>query len=263
MKTIRILKIVILVIFSCIAQYVKGQDLEKVNGDAYYNQAYLEMADMLDDKAPLSIKRAAFLIEWAYLEGDLDYDEFCLGIDTVANYIRRFIEVNNLDQYKTGDNFALFEYFAKPYSGNGYKPFTYDYDDFGGTDDYTKVFVSKLMRTHSGQCRSLPFYYKILAEAIGAEAYISLAPQHYFIRHRDETDPNKWINVELTGPSLSREIWLIENFGISDVAIRNKVYLYPLSDRETVALLLSELPHGYFENITITTSWCCQLPINR
>ncbi len=211
----------------------------------YYNTAYLEMADMLDGKQPLSIKRAVFLQEWAYLDGNLDYDEFCRGIDTVATFLRRFIKVNGLEQYKTGGNFALFEYFSRPYSGNGYKPFTYDYEDFGGTDDFTNIFVSKVMRTHSGQCRSLPMYYKILAEAIGAKAHITLVPQHYFIRHPDEADPNKWVNVELTTRSLSREIFYIESFAVSDAAIRNKVYMYPLSDKETVALLMSELWYGY------------------
>lgn len=210
-----------------------------------YNQAFLEIADMLDGKTELSIKRAVFLQEWAYLDGELDYDAFCLGIDTVATFLQKFISVNNLLQYKTGKNFALFEYFCGSYSGNGYKPFTYDYEDFGGTDDFTKLFVTKLMRTHSGQCRSLPIYYKILAEAIGAEAHIAFAPMHLFIRHPGEEDPNKWVNVELTTQSLSREIFYIESFGISDVAIRNKVYLYPLTDRETVAYLLSELASGY------------------
>ncbi|CCZ09756.1 uncharacterized protein BN783_01030 [Odoribacter sp. CAG:788] len=224
-----------------------------------YNQAYLEMADMLDGKTSLSIKRAVFLQEWAYLDGNLDYDEYCTGIDTVATFLRNFITANGLDQYKTAGNYALFEYFSRPYSGNGHKPFTYDYEDFGGTDDFTKLFVTKAMRTHSGQCRSLPVYYKILAEAIGAEAYIAFAPQHLFIRHRDEMEPNKWVNVELTTQSLSREISYIENFGITDAAIRNKVYLNPLTDKETIAYLLSELATGYlrkYENYDDFT-WLC------
>lgn len=206
-----------------------------------YNQAYQEIADMLDGKIDLSIKRAIFLTEWAYLDGELNYDDFCHGIDTVATFLRNFIEVNGLQQYKTAGNYALFEYFCRSYSGNGYQPFTYDYEDFSGSADLTKLFVSKVMRTHSGQCRGLPMYYKVLAEAIGAEAHITFAPQHLFIRHRDEMEPNKWVNVELTTQSLSREIFYIERFNIGDQAIRNKVYLYPLTDKETVAYLLSEM----------------------
>jgi hypothetical protein len=94
---------------------INGTDIETIR-DSLYNQAYLEMADMLDDKIPLSIKRAIFLHKWAYLDGELDYEEYCLGIDTVANYLRKFIEVHGLYQYKTGGNYALFEYCSHPYS---------------------------------------------------------------------------------------------------------------------------------------------------
>lgn len=55
----------------------------------HYRQAYLEMADMLDGKIPLSIKRAVFLAEWAYLDGDLDYDAYCYGIDTAVAFFAK------------------------------------------------------------------------------------------------------------------------------------------------------------------------------
>ncbi len=232
-------------VFPCIA-LDQNPFNPKITDDEFYLSAYTEIADMLDGKKELSIKRAVFLQEWAYMDGKLDYKKYCHGIDTVSTFLQRFITANGLQQYKTAGNYALFEYFCRPYSGNGYKPFTYDYEDFGGTDDFTQVFITKLIHTHSGQCRSLPIYYKILAEAIGAEAHIAFAPQHVFIRHRDEMEPSKWVNVELTTQSLSREIFYIEHFGISDDAIRNKVYLYPLTDSETVAYLLSELAVGYF-----------------
>lgn len=210
-----------------------------------FETAYTEIADMLDGKSSLSIRRAVFLPEWAYLDGEPDYTAYCARIDAAAAALGQFISANGLQQYRTGGNYALFEYFSRPYSMNGYKPFTYDFDDFSGSDDLTKIFVTKVMRTHTGQCRSLPMYYKVLAEAIGTEAHITFAPQHLFIRHRDEQNPSKWVNVELTSQSLAREIFYIENFGISADAIRNKVYLYPLSDRETVAYLLSELAANY------------------
>ncbi|GAB0478688.1 hypothetical protein KML24005_23750 [Alistipes onderdonkii subsp. vulgaris] len=46
-----------------------------------YETAYAEIADMLDGKSSLSIKRAVFLAEWAYLDGNLDYDWFCSKIN--------------------------------------------------------------------------------------------------------------------------------------------------------------------------------------
>lgn len=65
----------------------------------HYRQAYLEMAAMLDGQAPLSIKRAVFLAEWAYLDGALNYDEYCYGIDTAVGFLQRFIKVNGLYAY--------------------------------------------------------------------------------------------------------------------------------------------------------------------
>ncbi len=219
----------------------------------YFNSAYHEIADMLDGKQELSVKRTVFLLEWAYLGGKLDYDEYCKGIDSTVCHLNLFIKANNLGQFKTGGNYALFEYFCRPYSMNGHKPFTYDYEDFAGHKDFTKVFVTKLMRTHTGQCRSLPLYYKILAEAIGAEAYITHAPQHLFVRHHDEQDPAKWVNVELTQHGLSRDAHYIESFGITDEAIRNKVYLYPMDTKETIAFLITELGSFYQKTYDETT----------
>lgn len=213
----------------------------------YYKQACQEISGMLDGKSPVSIRRAVFLAEWAYLDGDLDFGDFCRGIDTVVAYLYRFLSVNELGRYKTGKNLALTEYFFRPYSGNGYRPFTYDFQDTGGEADFTKQFVSKVMRTHSGQCRSLPMYYKVLAETFGAEASIAYAPAHVFIRYRNEDYlyPGEWVNVELTTHQIVPESWYREYFEINDVAIDSKIYLAPLTDRETVAAQLADLALGY------------------
>lgn len=213
----------------------------------YYEQACQEISGMLDGKSPVSIRRAVFLAEWAYLDGNLDFGDFCRGIDTAVAYLYRFLSVNELGRYKTGKNLALTEYFFRPYSGNGYRPFTYDFQDTGGETDFTKQFVSKVMRTHTGQCRSLPMYYKVLAETFGADASIAYAPAHVFIRYRNEDHlyPEEWVNVELTTHQIVPESWYREYFEISDAAIESKVYLSPLTDRETVAAQLADLALGY------------------
>ncbi len=213
----------------------------------FYNQAYLEISDMLDGKTPLSIKRAVFLAEWAYMDGNLDYDAYCHHIDSAAIFLYGFIKVNKLEQYKTGKNMAIIDYFFNPWSGNGYKPFVYDHNDIDSKEDFTQQFVTKLIRTHKGQCRSLPYYYKILAEAIGAEAYIAYAPIHTFIRYPDDDNfyPEDWVNVELTTHQIAPEIHYTEGFEINEKALQSKVYLNPLTDRETVASQLSDLAFAY------------------
>lgn len=212
-----------------------------------YNQAYLEIADMLYGKTPLSIKRAVFLMEWAFLDGNIDYDWYCGSIDKATAYIKKFIEVNELEKYKTGKNLALYDYFTQPLSGNGYKPFTYDLSEAADKEGFATRFVTKVIRTNTGQCHSLPLYYRILAEAIGAEAYLTLAPQHSFIRYRNDDNffPEYWVNVELTSHQIQPEFWIKEHSGITDSMIENKVYLHPLSVSETIACQLIELAWGY------------------
>ena len=69
----------------------------------YYENAYFEMADMLDGKASMSIRRAVFMAEWAYLDGNLDYKkDFCEPIIKDVAYMKRWMAANNLSQqYKT------------------------------------------------------------------------------------------------------------------------------------------------------------------
>ncbi|MBO5058596.1 MAG: hypothetical protein J6C10_03735 [Prevotella sp.] len=144
------------------------------------DQAFLdglnELQMMLNGEKPYSLKRAEFIVEWAYSGGQLDYKKFCHDIDSVAHILRRFIEVNNIQQYKTAPNFALFEYFTKPNPMNGNKAFSYDFEDFTGKKDFRKLFITKVMDTHTGQCTSLPLYYKILCDELGGQSSLAFAP---------------------------------------------------------------------------------------
>lgn len=86
------------------------------------------------------------------------------------------------------------------------------------------------------------------SESLGAEAYIAYAPAHVFIRYRNEDKmyPEDWVNVELTTHQITPEFFYKEHFEISDKAIGNKVYLAPLTDRETVVPQLADLAFGYW-----------------
>ncbi len=212
-----------------------------------YERACDEMEAMLDGRLPLSIQRAVFLAEWAYLDGEPDYDGYCRTIDSAAVFLRQFIAANGLERYKTGRNLALTEYFFHPYSGNGYKPFTYDFGEAANDKDFARQFVTPLMRTHKGQCRSLPMYYRILAEAIGADACIAYAPAHVFIRYRNDDGlyPEEWVNVELTTHQITPEYWYREYFEIGDRQVETRIYLHPLTATETVAAQLVDLALGY------------------
>lgn len=71
MKTIKRIAFSVICLISCLQMVVAQEKL----GKEYYHQAYSEIANMLEGKAPLSIRRAVFLAEWAYLDGNLDYEK--------------------------------------------------------------------------------------------------------------------------------------------------------------------------------------------
>lgn len=116
----------------------------------------------------------------------MNYEKFCHDIDSVAYILKRFIEVNDILQYKTAPNFALFEYFTKPSPMNANKAFSYDFEDFTGKKDFRKLFITKVMNTHTGQCTSLPLYYKILCDELGGQSSLAFAPKHMYVKHIGE-----------------------------------------------------------------------------
>jgi len=222
-----------------------------MTAEDFYVSAYNEMSDMLAGRDTLSIKRAVYLAEWAYYEGNLDYkSDFCDEIDRIINFIRLFYDVNKLDSYNTGKQMALNAYFFKPYSGNGYKPYTYDFESFLMDDEpFESQFVSKVLKTHKGQCRSLPWMYKILAKEIGADVSLAHAPRHCYIIYKDEDKftPEEWINLELTSSQMIPTWWIKQNYEICDSAVLVGTYMTPLTDKETVACQMAELAIGYWK----------------
>lgn len=217
----------------------------------YYVTAFNEISGMLAGRDTLSIKRAVFLAEWAYYEGNLNYkSDFCDEIDRITKFLRLFYNVNKLNSYRTGGQMALNAYFSTPYSGNGYEPYTYDIEPLlEDNESWEHQFVSKVLKTHKGQCRSLPWMYKILAKEIGAEVSLAHAPRHCYIMYRDEDNltPEEWINLEVTTNQMVPTWWIKQDFQICDSAVQVGTYMTPLTDIETIACQLAELSFGYWK----------------
>ena len=215
----------------------------------FYVSAFNEMSDMLAGRDSLSIKRAVFMAEWAYYEGKLDYKiDFCNEIDRIVKYINLFYDANKFSSYKTGKQMALNEYFSRPYSGNYYKPYTYDFKSFSeDKESWDSQFVSKVLKTHNGQCRSLPWLYKILANEVDANVSLAHAPSHCYIMYKDEDNftPEDWINLELTTHQMQPTWWIKKDFEICDSAILVGTYMTPLTDVQTVACQMADLALGY------------------
>lgn len=208
-----------------------------------YQEAFIEQHQMLKGEQEISFKRAVFITENAYHNGTLSYDEFMADISASATKMNSLIKSKGLSNYKTAGNWAAFVYMNDSSAINNYQPCTYDFDDFMGDKDWTKMFTTKLMKTKSGNCHSLPYYYKILCEEVGAKAHLTLAPNHVYIKHIDEN--GQWVNLELTNGGFPRDQWIIRQMAISVEAIKSEAYMKPLSQKESIALTMFDLANSY------------------
>jgi hypothetical protein len=214
-----------------------------VTQNSFYNEAFNEITKMLEEKISMDFKRAVFLTENAYSQGNLDYSDFCKELDKTTLKLKSIIKTKGIENFKTAGNYAIYEYMTKPSSYNDFKTCTYDFADFYGESDWEQQFVTKLMRIQKGKCHSLPFYYKILADELNTSAHLAFAPNHIYVKHLGED--NKWVNVELTNGNLSTDAWLISSMGISAEAIQKQIYMEALDLKESIAYCLTDLGGGY------------------
>lgn len=225
----------------------------------YYQQAFDEIKAMLEGKTEPSFKRAVFVTENAYFDNSLSYEQFNEQIDFLA-YLSKRVMANNTLEYDERDKEEVVKKFAayrvlkdtitfiyKETADSTYAfqtiPYTYDFDDFWGERDWSKMFVTKLLKTRTGNCHSLPFLYKILAEELGTTAYLSMAPNHTFIRQW--TKKTGWFNTELTSGQFPIDGWIMASGYIKVDAVVNGIYMDTLSMKQSLAVNLTDLAQGY------------------
>jgi hypothetical protein len=226
----------------------------KAQENKFYSDAYETIDNMLADKQKYSFKEGVFSVENAYYQGKLDTVE----LNNKINFLKHFCNVllkNRKLSYTEKDEAKVNKY-ATIYSvlcqatpvimGNDtirYKPFTYDFDDVFGNKEFSNLFVSKLLDTQKGNCNSMPYLYKILAEELGVDANLALAPNHVYIKHNIKS--LGWYNTELTSGIFPQDSWLMASGFIHLEAVQNGVYLKALTNKESLALLLVDLGNAY------------------
>lgn len=140
-------------------------------------------------------------------------------------------------------------------------PYTYDFEDIEGKKEWSNMFVTKLLSTHKGNCHSLAYLYKILADEIGAKCWLSLAPNHIYIRNY--SDKIGWYNTELTSNTFPTDAWVMVTGYVSPLAIRSGLYMDTLSNQQSIALCVLDLAkeyefqtHNYYDGFILK---CCNL----
>lgn len=227
--------------------------------DSSYHHAFVKIEQMLDGRAALSFKRAVFLSENAYLDNVLTYEEFNKPINQLVYLAKQIlnnddIEYDYPDRITVAKNAAIFRllkdtttFIMERDSERTYSfrtmPTTYDFDDFWGQEDWTKMFVTKLLVTNTGNCHSLPILYKILAEELGTKAYLAMAPNHTYIKHWSEK--TGWYNTELTTGTFPKDADIKWSSYIKTEAVAKGVYMDTLSQKQSIAYVLTDLAQGY------------------
>jgi len=203
----------------------------------------------------LAFKDAVFLTENTYFDNNLYRQEFDDELKLLVHLVKMREKSDSLiykgkDLAKIKTNSAMFRTLTDTTIALFYDtayyvfmPYRYDFDDVFGSKDWSYMFVTKLLRTRKGNCHSLPYLYKIIADELGIKAYLSLAPNHTYIKQRAEK--GGWYNTELTSATFPIDAWLMASGYISLQSVQNGIYLDTLSEKESIALCVLDLAQGY------------------
>jgi hypothetical protein len=231
---------------------------------------------MIVDENNYSFKKAVFSVENAYFNNKLDTTFVNKEIKTLTNLCNsliqnRFLAYVESDKEKVNKWASVYSVMCdtipliiedKQYK---YIPYGYDFNDIFGHNDLSNMSVTKLLQTRKGNCHSLPYLYKILAEELGTTANLSLAPNHVYIKHQNKK--HGWFNTELTSGIFPNDAWIMASGFVHLDAITNGVYMKALNNKETIALLLIDLADNYnakFPNNDGTfVLQCCELAIKN
>jgi hypothetical protein len=220
-----------------------------------YENAYCRIDSMLKNKSSLSFKEAVLFTENAYFEGNLNYQVIYNEFEAIKKLTEKVsenisIEYNGSDKLNILKSASLFKVitdttYITTDSVHIYSlfPYTYDFDDMWGEKDWTKMFVSKLLTTKKGNCHSMPYLYKILAEELNIPAYLALAPNHIYVKTYSQK--MGWYNTELTSGTFPIDAWIIASGYVTVDAVRNGLYMDTLNTKQCVANCLLDLAQGF------------------
>lgn len=239
------------IIFSVLLFCIKGysQNQEKI-----FDESYKGLLEMISIPNKYSFKKAVFSVENAYMEGKLDtvlVNREILFLKGMCNSLikDRFLAYLENDKATVNKWASVYQVMCdtipvvidnKVYK---YAPYRYDFSDVFGHKNRENLFVSKLLQTRKGNCRSMPYLYKILCEELGTDANLALAPNHVYIKHKSVKDG--WYNTELTSGIFPVDAWIMASGFVHVDAITNGVYMKALNNKESIAVVMIDLAENY------------------
>ena len=237
-------------------------DTTRYKNHYLFENAFSLIEDMLCGTRPKSFKDAVFAVENAYHDGQLDKSEYDAEINRIATGILYASSLDTISPTRNMSlNWCIFSFFTKPCHLNHSQPLLYDIRTLteGREGGVPYGFVTHLLKTGNGSCRSLPYLYKILADEVGAEAFLALAPMHCFIRHQDHN--GKWWNFETTVGRFRSSGSIIEEMHVTEEGIRSGIYMTNLDENAELVLCLKDLlgiyevKTGFYSNFFVRKTY--------
>lgn len=216
-------------------------DTTRYEGHFRFENAYRVIEAMLTDDLPLDFAGAIFAVENCMYDGQLDHTAYITEINRIAEGVKQMVSFGSISapSRDMALNYAIFLFYTQPCPLNNNHPYEYDQSSLLSDAGFTGGMVTNLLKTGKGTCRSLPYLYKIIADKVGAKAYIANAPLHSYIRQQDFE--GKWWNFETTTGSFSRSSYIMESFHINENAIKSGLYMTNLTAKETIVQCLYDL----------------------
>ncbi len=222
------------------------------NADKFY-EAFEKIDNMVEGEVPLNLKDAIFITEDAYSNGRVPRDWYNWQIEKNVSLIKDALEAEGFDLNDDMAKKMMLHRFMSDTiilhddTGNIYQksyPKTYDFDDIFGVENWSQMFVTKLLVSNKGQCHSMPLLYLILAEELGIEAHLAISPQHSYVMVQD--NKGNWFNLELTNGRYSSDAWVTGSGYVKAESLTNGIYMRPLSKKEAIADCFADLAMSYY-----------------
>ncbi|MDD7973645.1 transglutaminase family protein [Roseinatronobacter alkalisoli] len=166
------------------------------------------------------------------IDPSIDVDAQLAQIDQMVTTIETMLPPD-------ADSWAKVEtirrYIYQPGPWNDGNAFSYDHDDPYGLDVRNKL-LSDYIQDRRGNCITMPFLFIILGQRLGLDVVPAMAPLHVFVKFTD--DAGKTWNLEATsGAGAARDQHYRDLLPITDEAIANGVFLAPLSNEQSIAVI--------------------------
>jgi hypothetical protein len=221
-----------------------------------YKQTLADFKQMVENPNSASIADAIYKSEAAFGKLQLTYSEYKKIIAQSAAFIKEWMAEHSLDlNNQEAVHYAIQQFMGDSLRINSnnlpgvgiipksHKPFMYDYIDYRGSKDINNYFLTKTLATGTGQCNTLPRVYLVLAEAMNVESYLTFAPQHSFIKYKN--NQGIFQNYE---PTIHRHMTdqdYMEEMPIMSTATQNGLYLQPLNKQQIIASLMIDLAYNF------------------